>query len=339
MKKERLNTWTATLLLCAALICFLIILFVSYNAVKNLASDYAALKNADLSKTVSGALMYNDGLYAQLAHGIETDPADPHVSETMNSFLQSSMRAIDIRIFNAGLIYMMALSVLSSFFIFLHCRENTKKHLLCTAASVIIPYLVFTAAIFAFHTMHGLPFYPPDTHGLFLLATGLLSLIAGGSFLAVLYRLIPYQKTIAILAFPLAFALFLFGMINEVGLYSTPAVESFAYVQEAEPQILEENYTGEAYYDDVKNVMVVEGKEYPPKLEENPGHYKGMKRTGAYVFEALDPWSGSFVYIVEEILKTDSLLAEPVSFFTGAAYIAKAAVWMILSLILKGKTN
>ena len=221
MKKDRLNTLIAALLFAAAFIVLVIILIASLKAVKNLAAGYTALRNADLSKTVTGTLMYDDGFYGQILHGIETDPADPAAAETMNNFLSSSMRAIDTRIFSAGLIYTMVISVLSSFLIYLRCRENTIKHLFCTAASVFIPYIVFILAVFAFHAMQGVPFCFPDSHGFFLILTGLLSLTAGGSFLAVFYRKIPWKKTAAILALPLAFGLFLLNMNMEAGLYNS----------------------------------------------------------------------------------------------------------------------
>ncbi len=53
------------------------------------------------------------------------------------------------------------------------------------------------------------------------------------------------------------------------------------------------------YYDENKNAVIVDGREYAPQLIDNADAYHGLQRAGAYVFELLNPYSGNSLYFLE----------------------------------------
>ena len=67
----------------------------------------------------------------------------------------------------------------------------------------------------------------------------------------------------------------------------------------------------------------------PPKEAENPDHTKGIERIRTFVFEALDPYSGEGLTIVETEPDID------VSVLVCCAYIIKAVLWMVMPSFIK----
>lgn len=67
------------------------------------------------------------------------------------------------------------------------------------------------------------------------------------------------------------------------------------------PDVFSEDFAGTAYYDEEKNVLVVNGTEYPPRPAENPERLQGIRRAGATLFETLNPYAGNGLFMVSEI--------------------------------------
>ena len=122
-------------------------------------------------------------------------------------------------------------------------------------------------------------------------------------------------------------------MVSEYGLIAPAEVPAFDYVYEQHSEILDEDYSGNAYYDEQKNVLIIDGEEYPPEMADNPDRLSGLKRALALVFELLFPWSGTGLYMVSQAAE----IQIPVLMI--AAYILKAMLWILIPSAITGRRD
>ncbi len=60
-------------------------------------------------------------------------------------------------------------------------------------------------------------------------------------------------------------------------LYSSPTTDSFDYIaQEIKPHIYDKDFDGDVYYDEEKNVLILNGEEYEPRQVDNPDYLTGI---------------------------------------------------------------
>ena len=313
-----------------AFIAFLVMLTVcSYQAVKQLSECYEFLRNGDIAKGFIGTVYYDDHLYASIGMGLEVLPNESGAKQRLTEFLHTSLLSIDRRIFSCGLVYTMFGISLLLYNPFSEREENRKKQIFKTIALVFGTYAFFIGMINVLCALFHLPFYFPGFKDLFSIFTGLVCIVAGCCAFGILLKIFRFKKILAIVMFPVVLLLFLFSTSFEGQLYSPDKIDSFDYVYEIDSRILDENFEGECYYDSDKNVMVVEGKEYPPEQIDNPEHLRGLSRIGAFLFEAADPYSGSTLYMAQEISEIES---NPL---LSLGYLLKAACWIALSKFIK----
>ena len=128
---------------------------------------------------------------------------------------------------------------------------------------------------------------------------------------------------------PVILLLYLFSAQFEARLLMDPNADSFDYLYET----LRES--DEPVYDPERNVMVVNGKEYPPESVPNPEYLTGASRIGAVAFEVIDPWSGSPLELAREIAESES--ASPgrdlLPAWFLALYAVKALLWIAASAL------
>ena len=312
----------------AAICAFAAVMLFSFKAFRNLSDGYRAMKHADLSADYSGEISYDDHLYASVGYGVVLDSTVENKEASMRSFLDSSLRLIDRRIFSAGLVYTMLITALLVFPICEKHRDDRGGMTVGIWVSAILIYLLYLGGIFGLHKYFGIPFHIPGIRALVFLFVGFISVLGGNFVLAILIsrpRRAWLKIAFGILAVPAVYALFLFSFLFEAGLYSEPYIESFDYVAEIDDRVLDENFEG-AYYDGEKNVLVVDGTEYEPQTVENPEHFTGKKRTGAIVYEMLDPYSGNSLDMVQQAL--DTRFGPVISLL----YAVKGMFWMLLGI-------
>ena len=324
MEKCKADKLFGKLMLGISTACFLAVLFFSFSAVKTLGENYAEMKQADLSQVYRGTISYDDGLYAVVGYGIETDPADPASPQILADYLEESLSAIDGRILSAGIVYTMIISSLAAFYHYQKHRDNHSRRIRSILLGSVLVYVLYIAAIVLMHAMNRIPLRLPEPGSLPVLGVSLLSVLGGLCALDVLIRIIPLKKITSLLVLPLVFVLFLFSAAFEGQLYVPACTESFAYLAEIDSRILEEGFDG-YYYDEAKNVIVLEGTEYPPELVPNPEYLAGSDRIKAYVYEALDPFSGSALSLMEDVPD----YRVPGTHLAG--YALKALLWIILA--------
>ena len=322
------------LFLAAGVVLFAAILLLSFFAAKSLQADYLALKNHDISEDAVLKISYDDRIYASIGAGIEIDRRDGSAGERLTEFLAASLRSIDKRILSCGILYVMMIAAVLAYPFCRRFGQNKTRHILSVALSVPLLFAVFFAAVAVMHAAFRIPFYFPTGKDLLLLAVSLPAVAGGSCFLAWLLRTVRRQLLVSVVAAPLVFLLFLFGAPAEGRLYCPPTVDSFDYLTEIDPHVLDEDYTGEVYYDDEKNVVVLNGTEYPPKQAENPDRLKGAGRVGAYAFELLSPYGGNSLFLTHEQYTNEgsALTIQP---FLLILYVLKALAWIFLPLCLK----
>ena len=322
MKK---NTIFTAVLMILAVVSLGVVLMFSCRSMERLGDDYHALKNADLSKDTSGTIFYDDGLYLMTGYGIEILSSEENGAERLETFLEDSMRDLDGWVASTGITYTMIISSLTALWIYERCKEDRKKMMLHCFFSVLVIYFIFISAIVIMHKAFDVPFYVADMNGLLKLAEGILAVVAGLCTVVMIIGRIRFRKTAALLAIPLVIVLFMLSMFAEAGLYSKRYIDSFSYLADIDPRILDEEFDGELYYDEQKNVVILEGREYEPEQLENPDHVKGIKRMGCYLFELLNPYSGNSLYLYEHMDQNK------VPIVVAACYILKATIWIILA--------
>ena len=326
-KNEKARKAVGLILLCCGLALLVAVSAMTFSAVGRLAEDYRQFTEADLSEDFSAALLYDDRVYAQLAYGIEILSADPNKTEQLETFLDTAPAMIYDRILAGGVLYTMLAGAAGALFLYNRWGKSAKKH---TAAILLYPlllYAVFFAVVFAASAAHKIPFPGLPGKAVAVLALCLSCVMAGECALGLLLRVIKYRMIIGLAAVPLAFALFIFGTGLEGRLFCAPYAESFSYIAETVP----EDYTGEFYYDEEKNVVVLDGQEYPPRQEPNEDCLTGAKKAGAIAFEALDPFSGNGI----ELIREDADLQIPV--WALCLYTLKALGWIAACALIPAK--
>ena len=329
MKKGKKIKKAFRVILTVAAVCALAaVLYLTYGALKDLGEGYRAMKNADLSGDFSGEISYDDHLYATAGYGVILDDTVADKVASMNAFLDDSLRAIDRRVFSAGLIYTMLIMALLVYPICVRKRNSRGDITVSLWIWTFLIYIFYLAAVFGLHKYFGLPFHIPGARTLVLLAVSFISVLGGNfalAFLISVVRPVWLKIIFGIAAVPAVFGLFLYGFMFEAGLYSEPYVESFDYVAEIDERLLDENFEG-AYYDGEKNVLVVDGTEYPPETVENSEHFTGSKRTAAIIYEMLDPYSGNCLDLLRQ--ETGISLSPSVCLL----YVIKGFFWMLLGI-------
>ena len=308
----------ALALLLGGLLFLLAAAALTFSAIGRLSENYRQCAEADFSEDFSGAVVYDDHLYAQLAYGIEILSAETDKTQRMEAFLAGSLSRIYERIFSAGVIYVMFVSAAGALFLYTRWGRSPKKH---TAASLLYPllvFLLFLAAVYGAAGFRHIPFPALSREAVVTLAVSVVCVTGGMCALGVLLRRIRYKTAAAVAAVPLVFALFMAGTILEGQLFAAPYVDSFDYVTETADEAALEA----AYYDDEKNVLVMDGREYPPEQQPNPDRLTGVKQAGAVVFEALDPFSGSSAGLVRQFDERE------LPAWVLALYALKAVAWL-----------
>lgn len=304
-----------SVLLSAACIAICSVLFLSFMAVKNLSTCYQELVNADLTKDYSGSVYYDDHMYVVLGKGLVLDDtaAISDRPAIMASFLKETLFYIDERIFAAGMLYAMMISVIALY----PLAKRNSRYIRLLSPLIYAVYLVFEILA---HAALSVPFYFLNGSGIIKILSGMIAVSAGTCAASLLIRRVRYQKITSILIIPAVFFLFIMGMYLEFGMYNPKTVESFDYVYSADSRIIEEGY-----YDSDKNVLIFEDKEYPPEQAENPEHYTGVKYLGASLLETLYPYSGSSLYMVEQAMEHEISLA------VYMLYTVKGLIWVFFS--------
>ncbi|MBR4395047.1 MAG: hypothetical protein IKT01_01450 [Eubacteriaceae bacterium] len=295
------NRMRGMLSLAAGIIVFTYISIMSFMAIKDLSRDYQAMKNVDLSESSRVSIGYDDHIYTSTGFGIEIDPADSNMSATLNDYIESSLRTIDRRIISCLILYTMIVVTVLAYFLHQVFGIEAKKHTLRVIIYVPVVFVSFLALIVGFHIIQSVPFYFPKRYDCLQILVSLSAVIGGSCCLAWILRVVRWKRAVSLIAIPAVLFLFIFSSATEGRLYSPRTVYSFDYVaQEYEPNLYDDDFEGEAYYDEDKNVLFVNGKEYPPQETENPDYLKGAGRAGAILFEAINPYAASGLFMVCE---------------------------------------
>lgn len=313
-----------------AFLSFLVVLTVfSVLAVRKLAECYETLKNGDLVNGFTGSIYYDDKLYIMLGHGIEVVANEPNAGQRLNDFLNASLLSIDKSILACGLFYTMIAVSFLLYNLFSNKEESGKKQVFKTALTTVLTFTFYLGMILISHLIFHVPFCIPEIKELLAIFAGLTSIIAGSCAAGFLIKVVPFKKIVSIILIPVIILLFMLSTAFEARLFMPSRIDSFDYVYEMKEEILDKNYEGEVYYDEDKNVLVVEGEEYPPEQIDNPDSLRGPSRIGAFLFEAADPYSGTGLFLAEKALEIDS------SPLLSAGYLLKAAIWIALAKFKK----
>ncbi len=323
-KKSYLSSFSLLMTLLAVT-AFGYVLYRTYEAVRSLGVAYQQIVNADLSNGIKAVLNYDDGINASLGFGAEILSTDANKEILLQSFLSESLLKIDRFILSSGLVYLMMVHALLAFPLFLRFGDLRKGHALSVVLSAFVLFGIYVGVVYAGHGISHMPFTMFSVLSALL---GVCCIAAGGCTLGFLLAVLPVKVIPAIVAVPLIYALFLFGSLIEAKLYSPEKVDSFEYVYQLHPEILQEGYSGEAYYDEEKNVMVIDGEEFAPELLENPEHLSGIGRAGGIAYEVINPYSGMSLALMENTAEMF------VPSFAKILYLLKAVFWMILCAVL-----
>lgn len=312
------------------------VMICTFLAVKNLNEGYTAIKNHDITEDGSYSIVYDDHIYASLGFGIEIDHRESGNAELIEGFLSSCLQKTDKRIVSCFILYTMMIVTVLAYPIYRKYGQSKTKHVISTALSVLLLFALFCIAAATMFSAQRIPIYSPTGHEMTLIISSLLGVIGGSCLLALLLRTAKPKIIISLAAIPAVLALFLFGTTIEARLYCPPTVDSFEYLQKTDAQVFDEDYDGEAYYDEEKNVMVIDGKEHEPKQVDNPEYLQGAASAGAYAYELLDPYLGNSLYLVNEIYAGEGTEIK-ISTFIMILYAIKASALVVLPLCIKKK--
>lgn len=289
-------------------------------------------RSADPSSGFDAVLSYDDTMYVVILYGEEILAEDPQ-QQRLAAFERSSLQKIDDRICSGGIIYSVYIACTLVYYLYTISNNNTKYYVKATSVAVLAVYLIYIVFIAVLHAVYHIPFYLPSGSTLFTLAVSLLSVIGGNCAAGILLRKVRFKKFTAIILLPAVFVLSLFSTAFEYGLSEPAQLESFDYIADIDPRYLDEEYDGLVYYDDEKNVMVLDDKEYPPKMMDNPDSLRGIERAGALLYEMAYPYSGSSLSLVQQDFEGK------LPFLSCIIYIIKSAFWTLAPILIKKKNN
>ena len=315
----------------AAVLVLILLLYLSLSAVRRLAEDLNRNHTTDPEQGFDAVLTYDDSLYAVVLYGQEILPGDPDHEDHLETFERSSLEKIGSRIFSAGAVYTLFVICVLTYYIYTASNNNTVLYAKSTSFFTVIIYIVYIFFVWIFHNAMRIPFYLPSWNDLFMVITGVLPIIGGTCAAGMLLRKIRFKKTAAVIIIPVILVLFLFSFALEFGLFEEEKIRSFDYVADLDSRILEDEYADQAYYDDEKDVLIFDGKEYPPEMLDNPDHLSGAARAGALLYELAFPYAGSSMPLVGQETGAE------IPFFIYLIYILKSFCWTFLPIYLKKK--
>ena len=319
--------------LAAAILMMAFICYSSFTATKKLALTYNQFKDLPLTEDTDVSLGYNDGMYACVLYGENIIANQPNTKDHLDTFLNNTLKKLDERIFAAGPVYTFMVSFHLVYYLYTICNDNASYYVLYALFFTIMIFVFYIVTCVVLHTINGLSFHIPDTQGLLIIFTSLLAVIAGNCAAGLLIRKVKWKKSLSVILIPMAFIMFLFSAQLEIRFLAPSSIQSFDYVVELKPDILDDDYEGEAYYDEQKNALIVNGKEYPPEMVENPDSISGIYKATAILYEAADPYSGIFLYI------SQLEMGQKISLLIVAAYIIKSLIWIFIPLSKKEKPD
>ena len=324
-QKKSYLPFFSLLMIALAVVVFGYVLYRTYTAIRTLGAAYQQIANADLNNGLKAVLNYDDGINASLGFGAEILSTDANKEVLRQGFLSENLLKIDRFILSSGLVYLMMVHALLAFPLYLRFSDSRKGHALSVILSAFVLFGIYAGVVYVGHSISRMPF---DLSSVFSSLLGVCCIAAGGCALGLLLAALPNQVIPAIVAVPLIYALFLFGSVIEAKLYCPETVDSFDYVYQLHPEILQEGYSGQAYYDEEKNVMVIDGEAFAPQLAENPEHLRGIGRIGGIAYEVIDPYSGTSLSLME----SSTEMSVPV--LSRILYLLKAVLWIVLCAVL-----
>lgn len=312
-------------LLYAAIIVGITVSLLTFLAVRTLSQGYHEMTNVSLTSDYRGMMIYDDKMYGQIAFGIELSRLDPweYNQKTMNDFLVSSITQIDQRVYSGMILYAMMISVIMVLYLY-------DEHAVSPSVQAITVLGIYAVLICVFYFscyVMKVPFYLPKVKALLMIAVSLLSVMAGNCAVSLLFGLVSKKGLAAVILIPVVFALFMISTSLEGKLYSPEYIDSFSYLVDIVPENSEE----QPYYDETRNVVIYQGKEYPPEQLPNSDRLSGISRIGAFAFEIADPYSGNSLEMVRSIIDQD------VPSLAVGMYTLKAGAWIYLAAELGKK--
>ncbi len=282
-------------MMALAILLTAVMMAVTAGAAVKTAGDYRRIMDTDLSGGLNDTIVYSDGFYAMLGFGREIVPGEPEPQKARDEFLADSLSAINDRVSSACVLYSIMAAVLCALFISERRDDSKLKKGLLTAASVLCPFILIVLTYRITMRIQGVPNGITSFSHAAALAAGLICATGGCLIEGLILGKVKRKRLLAVIAVPAVFILFILSASMEGQLLAPAYVESFSYI--AETAGLEDAVT----YDEEKNVVIFNGKEYPPKSEPNPDHLSGAAAAAAAVLEMLDPWSGTGLPLAEEI--------------------------------------
>ncbi len=275
-------------------------------------------------------MSYNDGLFGSIGYGIEIDHLDGDKNERLTDFAESSLRAIDKRILTCALTYAMLIVTAAAYWLYIKYGSDRSKHLRSIFFAVLTVSAGLPALVLITHAILRMPFYFPAPGDIPVLLVSFPAVFGGSCFLGWMLRIIPFRQILSLAALPLVLWLFMQGTVCEAGLYCAPQVPSFDYIaEEIEPGIYDEGVEGTVYYDQDKDVIVLNGTEYTPRQVSNPDCLEGTGRLSAILFELISPYAGNGLFLIHE---AENINAGPAFL---SLYAVKALILAVFPFFIK----
>ncbi len=315
MKTKKMSA-LSRLLLAAAVIALLFVCYRLSSSFMQFGRDYQRLAKVDADNGFNETITYNDGMLITLGYGREIDASDPNGEKEKLRFLKDATSRSRMFCFAALPVYAMFVSALSLLFIHERFAEDRRKQIILTAAvsvfvSVLLMEVVYVSMFFAKLTA-----YLPNKPEALAVAAGIFAVAAGNCAVMLLLQKIRFKKTLALALMPFLLVTYLLCGAVENRLFVEDKVESFDYVYAIAGDDIDS-----MYYDEEKNVMVYDGKEYGPQMVVNLDALQQPVKTLAIGYEVINPYSGIFVDMAG--FSTSRDLRIPVSL-----YIMKALCWI-----------
>lgn len=203
------------------------------------------------------------------------------------------------------------------------------------AAMVI--YAAYLLIIVITMLIKGIPLKMFGWESVLLIICGFLSVLSFESAMAMIMSHFNKKLLIAFIVLALTAGFYLSGFMAKVYLISPAKIPSFEYLLDIDERFGEEGYDDIIYYDNEKDVMVIDGKEYEPVLVDNSEHANGMMRPVLYGLEVINPSAGVYLEHAVRIINDEYQVDTPA--ILPYAYIVHSLLWITARKLLYGKKS
>lgn len=300
-------------------------LVINLSAVKALGDQ---VRNMRELETVADSELdfYFDSFFINNFYRFEGDGDEASSRDDLENFISATTSELLVNTFSTCAIFVVVAVILSSGFICSYFAG--RKHALLMVA--IGSYVMSVALVVILWAVAGIGFADVTMMAIVGMLCSLMAVAAVALLLELIHKKIRFKNSMVCIALVLAVIGYFSGFLAKERIWTEAYENSFAYLEEIDPRVFEEEYQDEINWIDASSFEFM-GTEYEAAQTPNLNHAFGASYVMNWIFEVINPTTGIYVGLDWEVVG-ESTIAPWV-------YVALEAVWIGACLLVPGKNR